>query len=264
MDLQTFKNLVDDVGEYVLWMDLYNRGEPLLNRNIFEMISYCSSRNVATRMSSNLNLLDDSGAERMVQNGLDYLVVAMDGANQDTYARYRVRGDLRVVVENVRRVVYWKHKLGSLTPRITLRVLLTRYNEHELPDIRRIASELSVDNLLFFPMFVDAAKKENIEEWLPRDENKSWYDYSEGSNSLSTTKRIICPELWRRGVVNWDGSVYPCCFVDTGQAYGNVREQSFRSLWNGPSFVKSRQALIGGDTTAGTICANCQGSLKRG
>lgn len=264
MDMETFKNLVDDVAEYVLWIDLYNRGEPLLSPQIYDMIAYANAKNVATKVSSNLNILDDQAAEKMILSGLDHLVVAMDGASQESYSRYRVGGNLHTVIENVRRLVYWKRKLGSRTPFITLRVLLMRHNEHEIPAIRRIAAELAVDNLLFFPMFVNAKQPGAVEEWLPGDEEKSWYDYSGGVNRLIRDGRVTCAELWCRGVVNWDGSVYPCCFVDTGAPYGNVREQSFRQLWNSRSFVESRRAAAGQNLDSQAICAGCLGSLKRG
>jgi MoaA/NifB/PqqE/SkfB family radical SAM enzyme len=94
MALDDFKKLIDEVAEYAYFLDLYNWGEPFLHPQIFDMINYASSRNISTRVSTNLNYFDVGMAEQAVVSGLEELVISLDGADQETYETYRVGGSL--------------------------------------------------------------------------------------------------------------------------------------------------------------------------
>jgi len=69
-------------------VNLFNWGEPLLNRELPEIIASIHGRGVGTQIHSNLNHLPDGLAERLVESGLDFLVGSIDGATQETYATY--------------------------------------------------------------------------------------------------------------------------------------------------------------------------------
>ena len=264
MALATFRRIIDDVEGYACWIDLYNRGEPLANPDIYDMIAYAHAKGIGTKISSNFHLIDEEKAEMLVSSGLDHLVIPLDGASQNSYEKYRVGGDLKLVIENIKHLVRWKHKLRSKLPYITLRVLLMRQNEHEIPDLRRLAQGLGVDNLFFFPMFINATDPKAVEAFLPQNEMYSWYDRSQGVNRLAKRKSLRCPELWQRGTINWDGAVFPCCYVDEGIAYGNVQQDSLRFIWNSQPFIDSRRALLGKVPASRTLCTQCRGRLKQG
>lgn len=264
MALATFKRIIDDVEAYACWIDLYNRGEPLANPDIYDMIAYAHAKGIGTKISSNFHLIDEERAKMLVSSGLDHLVIPLDGATQNSYEKYRVGGDFNLVIENIKHLVRWKRKLRSKLPYITLRVLLMRQNEREIPNLQRLAKDLEVDNLFFFPMFINATDPKAVEAFLPQNDRYSWYDRSQGVNRLARRKSLQCPELWQRGTINWDGAVFPCCYVDEGTAYGNVQQDSLRFIWNSPSFIDSRRALLGKMPASRTLCTQCRGRLKQG
>lgn len=264
MTLDTFKHLVDEIAPYTYWIDLYNRGEPLLHPDIFAMIAYAHQRGVGTKISSNLNRLGESGAEQMVKSGLDYLVVSLDGATQKTYASYRVGGDLDQVLKNLRFIVEAKRRLGSATPYITIRTLVMKRNEGEISAIQRLAREIGVDNLIFEPMIVNITRQD-ASEWLPTNAMYSFYDYDRRTN-VAVGDIKACVELWTRGTITWDGHVFPCCFSDgVGEELGDAAQESFLAIWNNEAYRSSRAVF--GDPLAppvvATVCTQCRGYRKR-
>jgi hypothetical protein len=59
-----------------------------------------------------------SDPEGIVMSGLDLAILSIDGTTQDIYEKYRRKGDLGLVFENVKKLVAAKKKLGSVTRRI--------------------------------------------------------------------------------------------------------------------------------------------------
>ena len=95
MSFELFKNSVQDFLPFLLKVNLYDEGEPLLNKKIPEMINHLSINKVATCVSSNFSLkLSEEYLRQLLSCGLDHLIVAVDGASQETYSKYRNGGDL--------------------------------------------------------------------------------------------------------------------------------------------------------------------------
>ncbi|MGE5124393.1 MAG: radical SAM protein, partial [Acidobacteriaceae bacterium] len=68
---------------------LHGIGEPLLNRELPEIIRYLKTRNVEAIINSNGTLLSPAWQENLVHSGLDEYRCSIDGAKDETYARIR-------------------------------------------------------------------------------------------------------------------------------------------------------------------------------
>ena len=80
---------------------MHNWGESLLNKQVFEMIAYAQSRNVGTNLSTNFSETTSTDIEGLLDSGLEYLVVSLDGTSAESYATYRIRGRFDNVVANL-------------------------------------------------------------------------------------------------------------------------------------------------------------------
>ena len=146
MEFATFKKLIDEIGAYLFLIILWDWGEPFLNPKVFEMISYAKKRNIKLVSSTNGHIFAKEGyAEKVVKSGLDSLIFAVDGTSQETYERYRERGDLNTVMKGIKRVVAAKREFRSRTPLINLRFIAMKHNEHEISGLQDFARSLGVD-----------------------------------------------------------------------------------------------------------------------
>src|SRR5262249_15584389 len=89
-----------------------------------------------------------SDPEGIVTSGLDRAILSIDGTTQDVYEKYRRKGDLGLVFENVKKLVVAKKKLGSLTPNLVWQFLTFEHNAHQVRDAIRMAYELGVDEII--------------------------------------------------------------------------------------------------------------------
>jgi len=259
MTLNDLKLVVDEIAPYAYRIELYNWGEPLLHPEIFEMIEYVSQRRITVGLSSNLNHLDAQMAQKLVESGLNQLVVSIDGATQESYAAYRRRGKLDDVLKNLKLLIDTKQTLKRPTPFIVWRMLIGKHNEHEVETVRKMAYEMGADSFSTGVLFVDTRDSEQIEQWLPNNPAYSPYDYTD--DKLENT--WDCHDLWESMVINWDGGVAPCCWLHDPQFdFGNVSSQTVREIWNSPSYISARRVIGKRKKRPGdvpTICHRCRG-----
>lgn len=209
MSLETFKKAIDEVGRHVKRIDLYSWGEPLMNKHLIEMINYAGAKTKAQLLlSTNLLLLNEKLADGLVRSPLDLLIMSCDGASQETYAQYRVGGNLQRVITNMHLMVRKKKEVGNQRLCLRWRFLVFRHNEHEVEEARRMAAAIGVE-FEAAPMRTDMAKEilEPVEKSLERDGN--WVPSNEvysAYNMAAKTRKVPtrCYRPWQETTINWN------------------------------------------------------------
>jgi radical SAM protein with 4Fe4S-binding SPASM domain len=259
LPLERFQKLIDELGDYLLLIVLWNWGEPFLNPDLLEMISYAKSRKIVLHSSTNGQVrFDDGLAAKVVESGLDSLVFGIDGATQETYARYRKGGRLDVVQENIKTLVRAKKKLGSGTPRVTLRFVAMRQNEGELDQAYRMARELGVDSFAVKTVDMPPALGRNLDRlFAPGNQVLQRYAYEEEG---FRRKRLpfICMRPWKRMTLDALGEIIPCEYdYRNGHSFGSLMSgRPALSLWKGRKAVEFRRLFNKGHNDY-YLCRNC-------
>ena len=70
MELSTFRALLDELGPYAVYAQLWGFGEPFLHSEVFEMVAYCKKFGIEVRLSTNGHLIKALIDERRRQHGL--------------------------------------------------------------------------------------------------------------------------------------------------------------------------------------------------
>ena len=71
-----------------------------------------------------------------------------------------------------------------------------------------------------------------------------------------------CWRLWHACVITWDGVVVPCCFdKDASHPMGDLKQLTFKDIWQGTAYQKFRTQLLGGRQNI-DICTNCTEGCK--
>jgi radical SAM protein with 4Fe4S-binding SPASM domain len=269
MEFKTFKKIIDEFGIWLYDILIGDWGEPFLNDELYEMVEYAHKTNIKVSISTNLNILDKEMAEKIVKSKIDCLYVSIDGVSQNSYEKYRKNGNFDKVIKNINLILRTKEEYKSLAPEIIWQFLVTKYNETEIDMAKEMAKKLGVSFLLGHircdtgrELFMsDEEKFTNVVPWLPKDEQYSRYDYK-----LRLKKRIkpFCDFLWNFTVINWDGSIAPCCAVYREKdIFGNITNRKFKYIWNNAKYRTARRMVRSKiiDTKIQTVCENC---LKNG
>ena len=123
---------------------LHGIGEPLLNKELFEIIRHLKARGAYVLFNSNGILLKDRKQHELIDTGLDELRISLDAATAEGYQKVRNSGNFTQVVSNLRSFVLLQKKQRVLHPKLSLWFLGTKNNICELPDFVKLASEIGI------------------------------------------------------------------------------------------------------------------------
>jgi hypothetical protein len=107
--------LLKRYGPHSIATLFYNYGEPLLNLNTPKLIRMAKAYLMRTALSTSLSVRRFD-PEAYVESGLDFMALSIDGATQPVYERFRRKGDLELVLDNLQKLVDVKRRLGSRYP----------------------------------------------------------------------------------------------------------------------------------------------------
>jgi MoaA/NifB/PqqE/SkfB family radical SAM enzyme len=261
---------------------LHGIGEPLLNRELPEIIAYLKRRNVEVIINSNGTLLSPEWQEKLINSGLDEYRCSIDGAKDETYARIRGANLLPKLKKGLEGLVQTKERLGSVTPRVSIWCVATRENLVELPELVRLAAQLGVPEV-YLQRLVYFARERDEQYGMARDEKAIFDKYSdyqekviEECTLLSAELRVdfrasgardplssfaaarpedfapwqACLRPWTTAYVTANGNCLPCCISPFATndyeslILGNLFEHSFAEIWNAPLYQEFRTRLL--------------------
>ena len=256
-----FKSTIDAVYKELIYLTFYFQGEPYLNPNFLEMVKYASEKGIYTSTSTNAHYLNEEQSAKTVESKLDRLIISIDGTTQETYEQYRIGGSLQKVIDGTKHIIAAKKRLKSKTPHIVFQFLVVKPNEHQLNDVQLLAKKLGVDEVVF--KTAQVYNFENGNSLIPDNIKYSRYKKnSDGTYSIKNKLLNQCWRMWSSCVVTWDGVVVPCCFdKDAKHQLGDLKQQSFKELWNSEKYQNFRQSILKSRQEI-DICKNCSEGTK--
>jgi len=261
MTLDEFQGIVEDMEEYLLYLVLWDWGEPFMNPQLPDMIRFVTDKGIKTITSTNAHFLhDEEYLRRILTSGLTMLIVAIDSLEEESYQSYRQGGSLAKAMAGLRRLIALKKELGSLT-QIHLRMVIMKSNEHELSRMKQMARKLKVDKFSVKTANPTCGQEFLDEQIVPIDPRYRRYAYVPG-----TYQRIKidsnCRRAWHMSNVLSNGDVVPCCYdFNAEMKTGNVFEQPFREIWNSPAYRELRRRICQ-DKDSLSKCSICDINYK--
>ncbi len=256
LDPILYRHVIDQLSDTLTYLTFYFQGEPYLNPQFLEMVNYASLKGIYTATSTNAHYLDNKTSRQTISSGLDRLIISIDGTSQDTYQSYRIGGSLNKVIEGTKNIIQWKKELKSKTPHVVFQFLVVKPNEHQIPEVRKLANELGVDQVVF--KTAQIYDYQNGSSLIPDLDMYSRYrKQADGSYKIKNKLDDHCWKMWHSCVITWDGKVVPCCFdKDAHFVLGDLRKNSFAEIWNGEAYQRFRQSLLVSRSKL-EMCRNC-------
>jgi len=267
MKKEMFFSLLDELGENLFFIMLYNWGEPLLNRDLPVFIRKAKEYQICVEIHTNLSLhLEDKYLEDLLASGLDVVAASIDGFSQESYQKYRRGGNFELAKMNIERLARMRNNLGLHTD-IIWNFLVFGFNEHEINEVQLYCDRIGIT-------FNKREAYIDNPDWLPS------YRKPEAERLRNPTKevepnhvpvqfavkppRMACAWHYGYSIVNSNGTVSPCCATweqkyDFGFIWPGLA--SFADIWNNNYFRKSRSSFanntLPGLYNVDTICLHC-------
>lgn len=237
MDFRFVQGLLDKTHPQPTAIWPYGYGEPLMYPGIFDVIRDAKKRGIVVSISTNATQLTTQTSYELLESGLDYLIVAFDGATPETYSKYRKGASFHRVKANVDRFINLKRSHRSRL-HLTVQMILMRDTAREVSAFKQMWTRAGVDCVRI---------REDLTKW----ENN-------GGCTHSGSGHRPCFFLWRGPLfIQAGGTVIPCPYYHGSEPFADLRLQSVTQAWNSPKMVALRQAHASGDLSEFPICAQC-------
>ena len=251
MDFNLYKKFIDDLAMFpnkVKVLRFVGIGEPLLHKNIVDMISYAVLKDVANTIEilTNASLLTPEMSDSLIDAGLTRLVVSLQGTSGEKYKSVcGVDIDFNGYIENLR--YFYEHK-GNI--QMYMKIVDSALDGEE-------------DKKRFYEVYGDICDTMAIEHTVPIHSGIDYKNVLKGKDMSVTQFGLpvvdvpICPQPFFTMQINSDGKIVPCFSFEYPRIIGDCNKNSMQEIWNGPEFQKFRREMLDGAKNVCDICFEC-------
>jgi radical SAM protein with 4Fe4S-binding SPASM domain len=299
LSFEELKSVIDELAPHKPIVTL-GGGEPTLSRGLPQLVKYLvQDKKLITNLVSNGTLLHKY-IPQLVQWKLDKLCISIDGPEAIHDQVRGVKGSFQKAFSALEAVLEEKRKQKSLFPAVHVNFTISNHNYRHLTEFVEIFDDIDIDAITVFHLlfrdeemvrrhnqtyngdfqttvsntsYIDVTKIDvdnlvaQIEELrsstrniffspdLTSEETKRYYE-----EPLSFIHSDRCYVAWDQTAIMSNGNVLPngACI---NYKLGNVKETSFKEIWNGQRYAHFRDILERDGSFP--VCSRCCGIFSR-
>ncbi len=279
--------LIDELAEFNIPSLLFSGGEPLMRKDIFQLIEYAAKKNIRPVISTNGTLIDAQTARDIKNAGVVYVGISLDGLEE-------VNDRFRGVEGAFRKAMAGFENCRNANQRVGLRLTLTKQNYTDLNGIFDFIEREGINRACFYHLVYSGRGKDMFKDDLTYRESrdamdiilrrtKDYFDRNLDINILTVDNHVDgvymyeklkeenpaqAEEVYRLlswngggahstgvgiGNIDFNGNVHPDQFWQDYDL-GNIRERKFGDIW----FDESESLMKGLKHKAEFIKGRCR------
>ena len=259
-------------------MVLHGIGEPLLNKELPQIIGYLKAEGKYVLFNSNATLLNARWQRSLIDSQLDEYRVSLDATTPESYAEVRGKPMFALILNNLEALMALKKHLGATRPRVSLWLTGLKETLGELPEFLRIAHRLGIDEVYLQRLVYWhddhgdklATPDQSLFQSLRAEEEAIihasealatqlglHFEASGATTPAQSVQQAVDTRPWARCMRPWtvmyitaNGSVFPCCIAPFSAeslpsiTLGHAFETPLATIWNAEPYQRFRRALL--------------------
>jgi pyrroloquinoline quinone biosynthesis protein E len=260
LSIERFKQIIDQFP-HLDKVKLQGMGEPLLNKDILQMIAYSFDRGIKVKFTTNGTIY----REGLFEHHPDLITFSIDSIKH--FSEIRGKDVLPKILDNIRKYVKDRVRFHANTE-LRIWAVLTSKNCNELNDLIKLTHDLGLDT------FTVQTRLLTFENDRLKISNRELEDYEFDEESFLEVAKSIgqnvnifkenfyneskkCPFIYETPYISVEGEVVPCCIIANPDVItmGNLFKDSFSEIWNNDKYTDFRRRHIRNDIPG--ICEAC-------
>lgn len=273
MDFKIIEDAVEDMVNYGLKEIIPSTmGEPLLYNCFIDVIDLIKRHNLKMNLTTN-GTFPRLGVEewgKLILPIATDVKISINGASKNIDESIMEGIDFNKQIINIKKFIHLRDDIRKKcinNPTITFQATFMEKNLKEMPDLLRMAINMSVDRFKGHHLWITHTELES--ESLRRNKStmKKWNKVVKKMNYILENERLkngkkikldniypipssdniktipdnyVCPFLGREAWIAWDGTFNVCCAPDNLRRnlgyFGTVKEMGFMELWNSENY----------------------------
>jgi MoaA/NifB/PqqE/SkfB family radical SAM enzyme len=274
MPIEIFNRIHDQVLDKVARVNLVGGGEPLVAEHFTKLLNTCLERRIRVFFITNGKELNESIIEKCINSNAE-IMMSIDGATPETYNFIRPFIQFGRLIETLDNINRLRKQYPDSSFKLITNTVVTKNNIVELPELIRLLINFGVDSICLsdliphqiesvapefardipslsinelrysFAIANEIARSNFIRVAAPAYYNIPEYKTSEHTPIDEAEMDFIFPEKcfmpWTHCNFRQDGTITSCCAG--GNILGNIVNDKFDDIWEGPLYKKLRQLI---------------------
>lgn len=251
------KILIDELSKIGVRTFAVTGGEPLIRRDLLNILKYASERGLYTGIATNGFLINKEMAIKIRNAGINTIQISLDGTEQ---IHNKIRGNPHCYEKAINAITYLTE---AGIKDISVASTITPMNISTLPDLKDILVKLKIKSWrIGVVMPIGRAAKNDLSlsqaqlhqlfEFICKNKEEIHIEFGETLPFLAEydskirSAPIICPVGFSACCIGTDGHVRGCPEQPDTEKFreGSILEKSFSNIWqNGFKKYRSREIL---------------------
>jgi radical SAM protein with 4Fe4S-binding SPASM domain len=250
MTLDEWIRVIDKLAELGISIIWIGGGEPLIRKDVFDILKYIKSKNIRMVLATNGILLTEKFEVKELLDLIDEITICIDGSNQDIHGFFRrPKKYFDIILSNIRRIIPIAHDSGCLLKIFTC---IAKHNLHDVSNIIDLSYKLKADSWAC-QAFVPMNRGENFSEQIithrmrkylskiikEKDEKYKHKIFLQPYIPLLTMEKVYQEPKMECSAGNAvlyiasNGNVFPCSRLIFDEfLIGNIRDINLIKEWN--------------------------------
>lgn len=254
------KKIISQMPEMNIQKVLFSGGEPLMRRDIFELIKETIQQGIHTVLCTNATPINEEVVAKLKNTGLRDLNIGLDGSTKESYRKIRQNDSFEKVINAIKLLKKEDFELD-------LTCVASKANANEVGKVIDLAFELGANSITINNLFM---KDNAIKNW---DKLKMNYnDYAKVVNTVLEkrkdykkklpirTLRLIktsplepCGAAKSVAFIDPSGRMYPCSLlVNNSNLNNDLRTERIQNIFDSKYFNEVRNNIRNPK-----ICTSC-------
>jgi heme b synthase len=260
------KRVLDDIASYAKPVIVLSGGEPLLRTDVFDVAKHGTALGLRMCLATNGLIVNEDTCARIKESGIRIVSLSLDGSTEEVHDNFRdVKGAFKGMTNAAR--LFKEHGIEFI-----INSSFTKRNQEEIPKVYKLAKELGATAWYMFMIVPTGRGEEIMNELISKEDYEElleWHYQMEKGEKDMLVRPTCAPHYYRvvlqkakadkqkferrtlkfstggaKGciagqlicLIDVDGNVLPCSYFP--KPAGNVREQSFKDIWENSELFK--------------------------